>query len=889
MLLKHTISRTPETDPALDQAQLYALGLDHVRRLSGVLWTDHNTHDPGITILELLCYALTDLAYRAQFPIEDLLATPDNAAHMAEQFFTPRQVLPNRALTVTDYRKLLIDLPGVKNAWISPAPQRCYADTAAAKLRPDDPGTPGIRPVDLRGLYRVRIEYMDSVTTKAKREEVDANAQTMLQANRNLCEDFVEVIGIETQFYSLCAEIELTLDANPIEVAAQLLFQVDQYLAPPIHKYTLDEMRAKRHEDGSAYTVQEIFEGPRLENGFLDDAELTRAELRTDVRLSDIISAIMHIAGVLAVRDIIVNALQQEPDGTPVEPAAPIEPENKWHLPVPDGKQPRLCLLEKHGRLVFYKRNLSLRPDRSEVDKRLGILKSEQRARVTDKRNRLQDAEAEDLPIPLGRHRDTARYLSVQQHFPMVYGLSDEGLPANVDTQRRVQALQLRGYLLFFDQVLANFCAQLAHVRELFSREPGAARTYFAQIVSFFRDAHRDAPPIYPPEPGEPGGKTVKDQLAELLEVGGGDAALLRRSRFLDHLLARFAEDFHHYTGIMRSAFGDSVEKTLDIKCAFLQDYPQQGGERGLAYNQSLAPPATLWNSFNVSGLERRLARLLGISNISRRNLGAVSYDAYAELDKTPGDEFRFRVKHPVSGKILLSSSKHYATREAARAEMEQALTLAQRRESCERKTTVDGKHYFNIIDGTGEVVARRIEYFATPEALEAAIDELVTHLREHYSGEGLYLIENMLLRPQQQDDPFLPICVDPACTDCADDDPYSYRLHFILPAYAGRFHNLDFRRFVEETIRLETPAHILPKICWVDADDMAKFEQAYRDWLTLSPNLPAVRRQEQLRVLIDRLYAVKNVYPKQKLHDCGHGNAQPPFIVGRTALGSEE
>jgi len=28
-------------------------------------WTTHNTHDPGITVLELLAYALTDLQYRS--------------------------------------------------------------------------------------------------------------------------------------------------------------------------------------------------------------------------------------------------------------------------------------------------------------------------------------------------------------------------------------------------------------------------------------------------------------------------------------------------------------------------------------------------------------------------------------------------------------------------------------------------------------------------------------------------------------------------------------------------------------------------------------------------------------------------------------------------------
>src|SRR3954447_10535366 len=111
MLLKSTLSRMPETNPALDQQQLYAMGLDHARRLSRRLWTDHNIHDPGITTLELLCYALTDLAYRAQFPIEDLLAAAtDNAGAMAGQFFTPRQILPCAPLTERDYRKLLIDL-----------------------------------------------------------------------------------------------------------------------------------------------------------------------------------------------------------------------------------------------------------------------------------------------------------------------------------------------------------------------------------------------------------------------------------------------------------------------------------------------------------------------------------------------------------------------------------------------------------------------------------------------------------------------------------------------------------------------------------------------------------------------------------------------------------
>src|SRR3989442_799160 len=80
--------------------------------------TDYNTHDPGITILEVLCYAITDLAYRIGFPVEDLLAVDgNNFQAMHDQFLTAINIFPSRPVTVTDYRKLIIDIPGINNAW----------------------------------------------------------------------------------------------------------------------------------------------------------------------------------------------------------------------------------------------------------------------------------------------------------------------------------------------------------------------------------------------------------------------------------------------------------------------------------------------------------------------------------------------------------------------------------------------------------------------------------------------------------------------------------------------------------------------------------------------------------------------------------------------------
>lgn len=873
MLLTPVIPRTTNDDPALDQRQLYAQGLDGIRRLSRKLWTDHNTHDPGITTLELACYALTELAYRAGFAVEDLLATADdNAGTMAQQFFTPRQILPNRPVTTRDYRKLLIDLDGVKNAWVQPAARRIYADTIKAKLMAEDSGQPGVRAIDIQGLYSVLVEYMDDVTTKAQKQDIDKTIRTALNANRNLCEVFTTIGEVGQQFYALCAELEIEPAADQVEVAAQIRFQVQRYLAPPVHCHSLATMLARTHADGSPYTVPEIFEGPALSHGFIDDADLDAAELRREIRLSDVISIIMDIPGVRAVRDIVVNALVLDKGVWEA-----VEAPDKWRQQVPEGVQPRLS--EEVGRLVFYKRNVPVVADPDKVADRIEALEAEEKAS-------LETVNEEDLPIPLGKARDTAHYHSFQHHFPVIYGLSAQGLSTS-DPQRKALALQLKGYLLFFDQLMANFFAQLAQLRKLYARnyasaygsDPEAARTYFAQRVDNIPDFAK----VY-------GAGTDAAKLQALLE--DADAALLRRNRILDHLLARLGEEFHDYVAIMQSAFGNPGGQQMAAdalaKANFIADYPKLGAERSLAYNYTLQDAADLWNSYNVSGLERRLCRLLDIANFSRRNLGTVSYDTYTEIDSTPGDEYRFRVKHPVTNKILLSSSTNYATPEQARAEMENAITLAQQPGAYQRKTAVDGKHYFNIVDDSN-VVARRIEYFSTEDEMEAAISLLIAHLREYYSGEGMYLIENILLLPEEKDDPFLDICTDPACTDCSDDDPYSYRLHFILPAYAGRFQNMDFRRFVEETIRQETPAHILPKVCWIDSDDMAMLEGPYRDWVSLRAGVTSADRKAKIQALIDALQHVKNVYPSRSLHDCGSDESKPPFILGQSALGSEK
>jgi len=70
-----SITLDPNPHAALSYAGLRSEALELLGRLCGDQWSDFNSHDPGITILEQLCFALTELAYRSQWSIEDLLAS----------------------------------------------------------------------------------------------------------------------------------------------------------------------------------------------------------------------------------------------------------------------------------------------------------------------------------------------------------------------------------------------------------------------------------------------------------------------------------------------------------------------------------------------------------------------------------------------------------------------------------------------------------------------------------------------------------------------------------------------------------------------------------------------------------------------------------------------
>lgn len=82
--------------------RLDALAL--VQKLSGNVWTDYNVHDPGVTLLEEIVFALTELGYKTDFEIEDFLTSKKDVIDLRrEALYTPKEVMESFPVTAADY------------------------------------------------------------------------------------------------------------------------------------------------------------------------------------------------------------------------------------------------------------------------------------------------------------------------------------------------------------------------------------------------------------------------------------------------------------------------------------------------------------------------------------------------------------------------------------------------------------------------------------------------------------------------------------------------------------------------------------------------------------------------------------------------------------------
>lgn len=870
---KHkTIPKNIASLDDLDFEFLKKKGIEYIESLGGNLWTDYNSHDPGKTILEVLSYALTDLGNRINLPVEVLLAEENNASALKEQFLTAEKALPIKPINPLDYRKLFIDIDGVKNAWLKKHTKTVYANCKDFEMEFQPFAVPENKQQSfiLNGLYDVLIEIDESYegTDKALKE----NVRKAYHTNRNLCEDLINIDEVEEHPVKVCAQIELLPEADDEYVHALVLKAIDDYLSPNLRFYSLKEMLDK------GYTTDLIFNGPLLSGGFIDNEELKATDLKKEIRLSDLINIIQKIEGVDVIRDITIDHCDGTGDGSPI-----------WNICIPDGKKPTRC---DKSAFSYYKGFLPLNINQKEVDDYLKEFNEAEAAEAAE-----IASENKQLQLPNANGQTIGKFSTIQNDFPEVYGVGQIGVRPVAPVAHKAKVKQLKGYLLFFDQILATYFAHLQKVKELFSINGELTKSYFTQLVEDVKDLPELVSANY----------TSNDAITELL-LSDLDDTIERRNQILDHLLARFAENFSEYAFLMKQLYGTYTDKAvIKTKERFLQEYGIIGCERGLSFNYYKQLPEDLWDTTNVSAFQKRIALLSGNPDYSRRNFSDDPLEIYEEVDTDGYIEYRFRFRDG-SGTILGSASKHYHSLASLYKEILDVKNYGRFAEHYEIKTTVSGKFYFNLTNPNfpdpgdeRHVIARRIAYYNTLENAENAIDKVVEFMNEIQPNEGMYVIEHILLRPDVtketiSKDYFLPICED-NCESCEGVDPYSFRVSIVLPGWTERYSNVDFRKFMEDLIQNELPSHIMAKICWIgwpksyemepgDENEMIELEEAYQDWLLWKTDKGQKQHKTKLMRLNRIISTLHTIYTQGRLHDCDDDEEQQNIILGRTNLG---
>lgn len=614
MVEDNNINKTPSP---MDYWALRDYGLDYIRRVASRNWTDFSVHDPGVTILEALTLAISDLSYRSSADMADLLTRKGGRQVSLEGTLFPAEViLSNAPTTAEDYRKVMLEnIPGIRNIWFVPVNRTIEVPHIPKRLAP---GT-----VDVRGGYKVIVELENLSSSIFDNERIlsvigefsDGSRATHIKADnykelysqsiqrvflehRNLCETIQEITFLEQVEVGICGEIEIESSIDMRTLLQEIYDRLYDYISPTIPFHTVEELLSRGRD------AQDVFDfrPPRL--GFIDRQELASFNKKTELYVSDVIALLMDIPEIRSIHRIHFT-VGRVPEGEHVfldehGRTLSMSPDaNITFTLVPDFIRSGVKL-EKGAfvnSIVFNINGLTFLPPSPDRMTGLGV------GTRKDERVPLEGFRT-SMPVPEGTYRGTDRYFSFQNLLPETYRMGVDSLPESASALRKAERMQLKAYLTFFDQILSDYLAQLDHFQDLLSvksGDPGSNETYFH-------------------------GRLTDDDITDVSKVLYGypeyvvpqedpDDNLRRKNEVLDHLLTRFSESFAEYASLefIRNHASDTsaIRETVEDKKRFLGDYPRISSLRSCGVD---------WSGQNlVTGVERRIMRRLGIDNPDSR------------------------------------------------------------------------------------------------------------------------------------------------------------------------------------------------------------------------------------------------------------------------------
>lgn len=706
-----SIPRKEPSGDVLDYEYLKRVATEVLQGLSGKIWTDYNLHDPGVTLLEILAYAVTETGYRLDFPIRDLLFNIPIEVAPRDTLQAPEKVLPSAPVTARDYNRLFLNIPGVRMASIRPSLQN----------------------PDYKGLFDIEIQLEEGAKPSVVRaalldlfhgNRLGAPSSQSYPSNRNLCEDLHEIRFLEETpiRFHIGIQIEESVDRDLL--IPKIASVLKEYLSPPIRYYRKSELLAQ------GIPMEEILNGPELTYGFVPDQDFDKLSTRSEIRTSDVFPILIAVDGVEEVQQVQIQ------DRFNIY--------HDWVCQVEGGKAPRLDAAGSSIELF------------NRVGTSLGSYTLLSNREMLTDLTQLRTTQRIETPlISKGKFRDLAAFHSLQNEFPRIYGIGDTGLPSAANKARQGEAKQLQGFVLFFEQCLGNFFAQLASLNKFYSLDeidqsqfyqplldvPGAEYLYQPFVTQFIeRHVSLEDHAVlqrewkvfrigflewkkFQAEMGSPHSEestlkecwerftatqldktyldaiiTLDKQLYQAVETR--EDFLVRRNKVLDHLLARYAIDALDYHFSLSGNV--SLERRIQDKLMALKSFPDTSLARGIGANfgpqanQNGQPSEPEKLNLNESVLETELRQIFHIPAkeegatksrvmMGKPKAGEVDQIEIRMLKSNPDEAFRNLFHYGVNGQAFSKDSsnnfllrndsgQHLATLSGSKALMQQTF-----------------------------------------------------------------------------------------------------------------------------------------------------------------------------------------------------------------------
>lgn len=895
-----SIKKNKVLPKSMDFRGLKREGIEHIQNLSGRLWTDFNEHDPGVTILENLCFALTELGYKSNFSIPDLFFSENGEERaFTETFYNPTEVLPAAPTTIIDYRKLLIDnIKEVKNAWLLPRKQ----SSLGAKIT---------------GLYEVLLLLDEE---KYDRNSIINKVLKLLNANRNLCEDFEIITILEPENISIEADISISQNSVGEAIIARIISKLLDHFAPQISLYNLDEMVAK------GYTYEDAFNNPPVENGFVLDEELEKSALNKVSKIfkSDIIKLISETEGVEEVINFAILKNGKEVKSELIQ--------------LDDNKIPNLDITKiiSSKAISLYAGEILYSPDEDVIHYTLDTIRN----RDSIQHKRFIDLDIEETVSNKDR-AEIEYYYTIQNSFPRNYGITDFGLQGIQSDKRQAQVKQLRAYLFVFEQIMANYLTQLVNVDKLLSADEDTNQTYFYQPLEHINGFHDII---------GGNGENYNEIFKEIMD--NYDHKYVRKNRFLDHILARFGEEFlsEAYSAIHResSSFAkiNFLKNTIDAKLKYIKNYVEIGRDKAVGFNKG----SDFRDEENVSGLKKKICLLFNIKNYGFKRLSEIKSSKELQVSKSDGKtkptppktgEFNFTsndknilseilaygvdranyqivndgkdldifFENPVSREsILIYKGKNITDCENDLTKLIEKLTEYNNHSEGFHiiehilLRDVDSRYCFTYLSDTNIMLRSEFKYL-DPDLdqlgfvadflqfgkskknykVEKFNDKLFSLILTDDAGKIIASNNAFLLKKSAEDaipslieeikntgldSPQLEFRLqyeqDLGKIKAYDEDPFSLQATFIIPSWSGRFNSSRMKYLFENIVKLNAPAHLKLNFLWLGIEDLSLFETYYERWLTekctSEPKQPLLDNLSHLILLLIKKFNSKEV-----------------------------